>query len=626
MKLPPPLFLVYSLAGTGLASTTDCKIFPGDEDWPSERVWTTLNRTLNGRLLTSDPPPGAACHTQSTITETCAKLKMDWTSYQWHSEDAVSVMWDQFTNYSCLPDPRFPCSSQGYPPYVINASTADHVKAGIDFGNVHVTHTLSCRTATNQEPSAKKHRIRLVVKNTGHDFIGRSIGPGALSIWTRHLNDIEYHADHFDLDCPDNQKMTIRGNAMTVGAGVHMFDAYRVADRHQQTLVGGGGKSVGFGGYISGGGHSYLSPHFGLAVDNVLQIEVVTPSGDILTVNQFHHPDLFWALRGGGGSTFGVITKVTMSTHPEVRVSHVRWIVATDPKAAHLWDLIAYVVSKLPYLSDSGLSGANFISKSALDRASAPGLPPGMAGVTGGSNTMLNLDDPNTVNTIFKPINDTLNARWPGKATLYLQSTDYPSFLAWFNVHYDGTTGGISRYIVSRLLDKEALTSDPKAIREALQAANEPKGIQALFTVAGKGVHEAKPRGGNAVHPAWRRAYVHAGAFAAEFPPLNKTAEREVINILDKSYQPLRDLTPDSGAYINEVWILSFMLLDATYRYPNDALPFERDWQHTFWGSNYERLLAIKKAVDPDDVFWCTPCIGSEGWQKRQDGRLCRAQ
>ena len=51
---------------------------------------------------------------------------------------------------------------------------------------------------------------------------------------------------------------------------------------------------------------------------------------------------------------------------------------------------------------------------------------------------------------------------------------------------------------------------------------------------------------------------------------------------------------------------------------------YQEDWQQTFWGENYDRLLEIKRAIDPDDVLWCHPCVGSEGW-KEVDGRLCRA-
>lgn len=56
----------------------------------------------------------------------------------------------------------------------------------------------------------------------------------------------------------------------------------------------------------------------------------------------------------------------------------------------------------------------------------------------------------------------------------------------------------------------------------------------------------------------------------------------------------------------------------------SQGLSYEEDWQHTFWGTNYERLLRIKKTVDPDDVFWCQPCVGNEGWKQKSDGQLCR--
>lgn len=54
------------------------------------------------------------------------------------------------------------------------------------------------------------------------------------------------------------------------------------------------------------------------------------------------------------------------------------------------------------------------------------------------------------------------------------------------------------------------------------------------------------------------------------------------------------------------------------------ALKYEPNWQKTFWGGNYKKLLSIKKSVDPKDVLWCVPCVGNEGWEEHQDGRLCR--
>lgn len=143
--------------------------------------------------------------------------------------------------------------------------------------------------------SAREHNIRVVVKSSGHDYMGRSIAPGALSIWTRHLNGVKFHPGSFRLG---GSARVIKGSSMTVGGGVSTYEAYKAADKHHQTIVGGNDGSVSFGGYITGGGHSYTAPHYGLAADNVLELEVVTPTGRILTVNEDRHPDLFWALRG----------------------------------------------------------------------------------------------------------------------------------------------------------------------------------------------------------------------------------------------------------------------------------------------------------------------------------------
>lgn len=82
--------------------------------------------------------------------------------------------------------------------------------------------------------------------------------------------------------------------------------------------------------------------------------------------------------------------------------------------------------------------------------------------------------------------------------------------------------------------------------------------------------------------------------------------DAEVMKELDKAWEPLRKLTPELGAYINE------------------AAGFEKDPARTFWGENYDRLLAIKRAVDPQDVFWCAPCVGNNRWEEREDGRLCK--
>jgi FAD/FMN-containing dehydrogenase len=97
---------------------------------------------------------------------------------------------------------------------------------------------------------------------------------------------------------PKGCSFTIEGNAVTAAGGTQVNTLYVELDKINQTIVGGGGKTVGIGGYITGAGHSVLAPRYGLAADQVLEMEVVTPTGQIVTVNECQNEDLFWAMRG----------------------------------------------------------------------------------------------------------------------------------------------------------------------------------------------------------------------------------------------------------------------------------------------------------------------------------------
>ena len=94
------------------------------------------------------------------------------------------------------------------------------------------------------------------------------------------------------------------------------MDVYDQMTPLNVVVVGGSAKSVGAaGGYVQGGGHSLLSPKYGLAVDNVLEVDVVIADGTLLTANKCSNSDIFWALRGGGAGTFGVVTRIIYKAH-----------------------------------------------------------------------------------------------------------------------------------------------------------------------------------------------------------------------------------------------------------------------------------------------------------------------
>jgi hypothetical protein len=135
------LFLVAQLSLAHPPPFPLCKATTGSPDWPSPWSWARLNESIGGRLL-QPTPPGAVCHPgQPTYNASaCPAVTSGWATYDFHQNDAVSSMWNQFNNDSCLPDPSDPCSGEGYPVFVINATTAGHVKCGVDFGKFcHLT-------------------------------------------------------------------------------------------------------------------------------------------------------------------------------------------------------------------------------------------------------------------------------------------------------------------------------------------------------------------------------------------------------------------------------------------------------------------------------------------------------
>ncbi|KAH8907907.1 FAD-binding domain-containing protein [Coniochaeta sp. PMI_546] len=558
--------------------SASCKAIPGTPSWPSPISWARLNESTGGRLL-QPPPPGAVCHPgQPTYNPAaCPDVQAGWSTYDFHQRDPVSSMWNQYNNDSCLPESSYPCSGQGYPIFVINATTADHVKLGVRF--------------------ARRHNIRLVVKSTGHDYIGRSVAPNALSIWTHHLKGIKRHKS-FRPECCN---VHINSTAVTVGAGEQMIDVYTYLDALNQTIVGGGGETVSVGGYLTGAGHSLLSARHGLGADQVLEMRVVTPTGHLIVANECQNPDLFWAMRGGGGSTFGVITSVTMRTYPTPQLTNLFLTLATvNSSSPRVWDMVAYVLSQFPSLGDAGLSGYGY-----LFNAIPNPLDGGVTSVSGmiASVVLQDTQSPRVMTDLWAPVLTHISQTWP-EVIIDTNITTFPSFLAWYHEHHDTTPTGNDTYVGSRLLDETALTANLTASAEAFKQMSSG-GVSTAYLVSGKGVHDALPRGGgDAVLPAWRRAYIHA-TVGVDFSPLNATARAEAVAKLDYFIEPLRKLAPDMGAYMNE------------------ANPYEPDWQHQFWGTNYERLVTIKRAVDPDDVLWCTPCVGNERWRE-VGNQLCR--
>ena len=168
-----------------------------------------------------------------------------------------------------------------------------------------------------------QNNVPLTIKNSGHDYKGRSSAPHSLALWTHKIQPALSLIKGFT---PEGCT-SAAGDGVTMGAGQGFLGLYQFAEDNHITIVGGSSETVGAaGGWLAGAGHGALSNTLGLGVDNALQIKAVLPNGTYVTANRCKNQDIFYALRGGGGSTFGIITEVTTRANPQLTLQVSCWI------------------------------------------------------------------------------------------------------------------------------------------------------------------------------------------------------------------------------------------------------------------------------------------------------------
>jgi len=568
-----------------------CRCKPGDSCWPTTEEWKNFEASLTGKLL----KPVATikpCKKNAKSNACLEAIKKVHNPFFLESNpgNAQSQGWLNAWQYQNSP-------------YAVEALNTKDIIAAVNF--------------------ARSHGLKLVIKGTGHDYLGRSNAPDSLLIWTHNMRQVTYNESFLPVGCPKKTKPI---PALTVSAGTRWLEAYDEAtNKHQRYVQGGGCTTVGAaGGFTQGGGFGSFSKKYGTGAAGVVQAEIITANGEQVIANQCQNQDLFWAIRGGGASTFGLITHITYKTHalPAYTGIFQGSITAKNDDAYKV--LIAHF---LPFIRDNLINEhwgeqISFTNKNTINfflvfqgknsskvdttwapfkkwLKNQPGLyaietkfwpiPPSKLWDLG----FWQKNHPELV-TINKKNGEATGQFWwaPNSNETYNYWYTYQSWwlpMALFNKHNINN-------LTTMLFDASRISQVGLHINKGLAGASRDAIKRGLQTAVNPSVNDAATlllmgASSNQVYP---------GVTGHE--PDKKQAIK-LVQQINTVMQQFQQAAPHAGTYVNE----------ADY--------FQQNWQQAFWGENYARLLLIKNKYDPAGIFYCHHCVGSEYWSA--DG-MCR--
>jgi hypothetical protein len=213
---------INEIDGSDIVNNTEkrCRYDPTHKKWPSEKALNKLRKQLSSQsALIATVPQASVCYGATKSDTQCQAMASNWTNSYTHIEDPTEVLSPLYQGLTCQPPSVYDsksCTLGGYPSYVIKAQTVSDIQSGINF--------------------ARNDFLRLVVKNTGHDFAGKSAGYGAFSIWTHNLKDMQYFDNYVD-------DSGYKGPAIKAGAGVQAFELYKFANERNVVAVAGEGQA-----------------------------------------------------------------------------------------------------------------------------------------------------------------------------------------------------------------------------------------------------------------------------------------------------------------------------------------------------------------------------------------------
>jgi FAD/FMN-containing dehydrogenase len=555
---------------------------PGDPSGPSANQWQELAARVGGQLVQVKPPLDA-CRAAPASAECAAFFKG--LKNPWLIGDSVAL-----TQTSGWADAWTSTPSA----YAVAARNAADVAAAVDF--------------------ARTHRLRLAVKGGGHSYQGTSNAPDSLLVWTRAMNRIELHDAFVGQGCSDRPQP-----AVSLGAGVVWLHAYDAVSKAGRYVQGGGCTTVGVAGLIQSGGFGTFSKRYGLAAAGLIEAEVVTADGTVRIANACTNPDLFWALKGGGGGSFGIVTRLTLRTRELPQFFGAMFVNVAAKSDGAYRDLIQRFVA----FYREQLFNPQWGEQVTFRRDNVLGVAMVSQGLDGDAAT-----------AVWKPFFDWLAAR-PGDFALQAPpiiaalparhfwdaaflKANAPDFI--LSDDRPGAPGG-NVFWRSNIGEAGWFIQGYESVwmpGPLIEPANQARLVDALFAasrqwrvtlhfnkgLAGAPAEEVAAARDTATNPAAADAFalaISASEAPPSFPgipghePDIALAKRNAENI-NAAMNELRKLVPNHGSYVSE----------SNY--------FEPDWRSAFWGANYPRLRQVKDKYDPDGLFFVYHGVGSEDW------------
>jgi len=560
------------------------RVRPRDRDWPSAERWAELERQTGGRLIKVESPWQACVEAPGSAS--CAELFKELRNPYYIGDDVALTQttgWvDAWTSQPSV--------------YAVAARSAGDVVAAVNF--------------------ARRHDLRLVVKGGGHSYLGTSNAPDSLLVWMRAINDITLHDAFVASGCGHSHAPQ---PAVTLGAGAIWMHAYdRVTTKGGRYVQGGGCGTVGVAGLVLGGGFGSYSKKFGTAASSLLEAEIVTADGNVRIANACTNPELFWALKGGGGGTFGVVTRLTLRTHalPALfgfvsAAIHASSALSFRRLVGRFLDLYADRLHDEHWGEIAAIRSGHRLdiemTSQGLDQSQAEALwRPFFQWVA---------DSPRDFTFTRAPSIRVLPGvhRWDAayirpRAPTAMTTDDRPGAPA-ENVFWSANLAEAGHFIhgyESAWLPAALLEGKRAQLADALVAAAAHSTVELHFQkgLAGGAQEAIAAAKETSTNPAMIDAFVLA-IIGREGPPAypgirghepDLGQARRNADAVARAMKELRRIAPEAGSYV----------LESSF--------FERDWQRSYWGTNYSRLLRIKREYDPGGLFFARHGVGSEDW------------